>query len=416
MDQPTAEMESFFERRTKEHIQRVRRCLMLLAPLTGHAAELRRRAAAHDASKFGPDERVPYIWLTEYHRCRQLGEPFCYPRGMEEKVRTAIQHHVTNNRHHPEFHGDPNEMSDVDLIEMVCDWTAMAQEFEQDEGSARGWAEKTIGERLRLNADRREFVYQVIALLDSQIAADADGDRCQSFLLGRSTTMFPSFPPCQCEFDADAQIMTAPEDALRDPFQYLPAPVEFTPELAVLAERYRAHEIDWKYYAAYQAAAFLQPKTRQQHDKRREQFLALKTDAEAEGFQLPESLTRLYLTDAYIDRLHHNCVWPSLPESLVRMPNCPDYAVMLFLIEGQGGGIWHLLLSPDGGHTVVNVEGRLGCVLGYPPGKAPDPAKFKVFQCMDTVNRLLYHYFTASACHDEQYVQRLEEYFAETGE
>ncbi len=58
---------------------------------------------------------------------------------MEDSVRSAIEHHVTTNRHHPDFHADPNDMSDVDLIEMVCDWTAMAQEFEQDGGSARGW-------------------------------------------------------------------------------------------------------------------------------------------------------------------------------------------------------------------------------------------------------------------------------------
>ena len=39
-------------------------------------------------------------------------------------MKLAIQHHVTTNRHHPEFHADANDMSDVDLIEMVCDWTA----------------------------------------------------------------------------------------------------------------------------------------------------------------------------------------------------------------------------------------------------------------------------------------------------
>lgn len=172
MPEPTPEMVAFYERRTDEHIERVRKCLAVMASVTAYADELHQRADVHDASKFGPEERVPYIWLTEFHRCRRSGEPFSYPDGIEERVRTAIDHHVTTNRHHSDFHADPNDMSDVDLIEMVCDWTAMSQEFGQDGGSARGWADKTIGQRFQLNADRRNFVYRMIDLLDSGIAAE----------------------------------------------------------------------------------------------------------------------------------------------------------------------------------------------------------------------------------------------------
>jgi len=57
-------------------------------------------------------------------------------------------------------------MTEVDLIEMVCDWTAMSEEFEQDGGSARGWAEKTIGRRVMFSDDKRACVYQVIDELD----------------------------------------------------------------------------------------------------------------------------------------------------------------------------------------------------------------------------------------------------------
>ena len=60
-------------------------------------------------------------------------------------------------------------MTPVDLAEMVCDWTAMAQEFEQNGGSARGWADKTLGSRLILNAANTAFVYEMIALLDRQL-------------------------------------------------------------------------------------------------------------------------------------------------------------------------------------------------------------------------------------------------------
>ncbi len=165
---PTPEMISNFERRTSEHINRVRKCLIAMAAVTPYDAELIRRSFVHDASKYSNEERVPYIWLTEYHRCRRNSEPFEYPDGMEELVRQAIDHHVRTNRHHPEFHADPNEMTDEDLIEMVCDWTAMAQEFNENHGSARQWADKILEKRLHLNSDRRQFVYTAIDLLDTQ--------------------------------------------------------------------------------------------------------------------------------------------------------------------------------------------------------------------------------------------------------
>ncbi|MEW4453017.1 DUF5662 family protein [Bremerella sp. JC817] len=170
--EPTPEMVAFYERRTEEHIKRVRRCLSVMASLTDYADELNERARVHDASKYGPEERIPNIWLSEYHRCRCAGEPFSYPEGMEECVRSAIDHHMTTNRHHPDFHADPNDMTDVDLIEMVCDWTAMSQEFRQDGGSARGWADETIGNRLHLNDSKRQFVYAMIDLLDSNLDSD----------------------------------------------------------------------------------------------------------------------------------------------------------------------------------------------------------------------------------------------------
>ena len=170
--EPTPAMIRFFERRTNEHIARVRRCLDLLAMVTDHADELRERGRVHDASKFAPEEREPYIWLTEFHRCRRASEPFEYPEGIEVRVQMAIKHHVTTNRHHPEFHSDPNSMTDADLIEMVCDWTAMAQEFAQDGGSARRWADKTIGSKLKLNDNRTQFVYSMIELLDSRLGEE----------------------------------------------------------------------------------------------------------------------------------------------------------------------------------------------------------------------------------------------------
>jgi hypothetical protein len=167
--QPTAAMIEFYERRTIAHIGRVRSCLRVMAEITHYGSELLTRAKEHDASKFEPEERIPYIWLTEFHRCRRNGEFFNYPEGIAEQIELAVQHHMSVNRHHPEYHESPDDMSEVDLIEMICDWTAMAQEFDQNGGSARGWADKVIGTRVHFGQRHRQFVYSMIELLDQHL-------------------------------------------------------------------------------------------------------------------------------------------------------------------------------------------------------------------------------------------------------
>lgn len=170
--EPTAAMIAFYERRTREHIARVQHCLLTVEQVTNYADQLSERGKVHDASKFESVERVPYIWLTEFYRCKRDSEPFSYPDGMKPRIREAIAHHMANNRHHPEFHADPNHMTEVDLIEMVCDWTAMAQEFKQCGGSARGWADKTIGQEVMFNVEKTQFIYATIDLVDQLTGVD----------------------------------------------------------------------------------------------------------------------------------------------------------------------------------------------------------------------------------------------------
>lgn len=209
--------------------------------------------------------------------------------------------------------------------------------------------------------------------------------------------------------------MRVPDDALVDPFIYLPAPVLFTEEMAALLKRSKdSARIEPRHYRAHQAAAYLRPKTVEQHADRREQFLALKGSAESQGFKVPETLTRLFMTDEYIDRLHCNCVWPRLPEAIIRLPSNPEFALFLFLTESQACVVWHLLLAPDGSHTIITADEPFGCYRGYPPGFTPNPAKFSVFQCIGSLNELLFRYFIASAYDDSNYLKWLAEYSSET--
>ena len=163
---PTDAMIEDFEVRTRQHIERVAANLIKLHEATEWGAELVQRAKVHDASKYGPNERLPYIWMTEFHRCRRSGIDFAYPPGMKDQVDEAIRHHVTTNRHHPDFHPDAKEMNDIDLVEMVCDWTAMAQEFGERGGSAKDWADKQVGNKWKFDEWQVKLIYDTIDMLD----------------------------------------------------------------------------------------------------------------------------------------------------------------------------------------------------------------------------------------------------------
>ena len=162
----TEEMKKFFEERTKSHIDKVEKNIQKVAVNSVYREELLKRGANHDASKWSLEEMPPYIWLTEFYRCKNQNIDFSYPEGVEEEVDKAFDHHVKNNSHHPEFHKSINDMSDVDIIEMVCDWTAMAQELEEENGSARSWADKTVGKKWKFNDNQKKLIYDTIKALE----------------------------------------------------------------------------------------------------------------------------------------------------------------------------------------------------------------------------------------------------------
>ena len=111
-----------FENRTRHHIALVQRCCSKL----GMGDALIERCRVHDDSKFLEAERGGYILLThkKLHPEETKGR---YP-GWDEIIKRAVEKHKQSNRHHPEFHANVLEMSELDLAEMVCDWAAMAEE------------------------------------------------------------------------------------------------------------------------------------------------------------------------------------------------------------------------------------------------------------------------------------------------
>jgi hypothetical protein len=112
------------------HLNLVRdACLLLGKRLMGQgAADFARlliaRGFAHDASKF---HGIEWDYLH------------AGPDVPEAELRLAIEQHRRTNSHHPEFWGGIDNMPEICVAEMVCDWYARAQEFGTD---LRVWIEE----------------------------------------------------------------------------------------------------------------------------------------------------------------------------------------------------------------------------------------------------------------------------------
>lgn len=96
--------------------------------ISGFIYELNRRIEDHDKSSFETQERSLLDDIVA------LGELQC---GSEEynKLKESIdnKHHHASNSHHPEyFKFGIDGMSLLDLIEMLCDWKAIAAEHRCD--------------------------------------------------------------------------------------------------------------------------------------------------------------------------------------------------------------------------------------------------------------------------------------------
>lgn len=110
----------YFYRETNKHIRNVQ-CVMYRV-----IGDLMQKSRLHDVSKFDDEEKDLFAEVTP-----ELGKHFY---GSEEyknclaKIKPAIDHHNLNNFHHPENHVKGIAgMNLMELIEMMCDWTAASK-------------------------------------------------------------------------------------------------------------------------------------------------------------------------------------------------------------------------------------------------------------------------------------------------
>jgi hypothetical protein len=97
------------------------------------------RGFTHDASKFSGIE-----W--DYLHAG--------PNVPAELIELAMRQHTRTNPHHPEYWGGFENMPEISVAEMVCDWYARSAEFGT---GLRDWIRTTAIERYQIDTDGERF-------------------------------------------------------------------------------------------------------------------------------------------------------------------------------------------------------------------------------------------------------------------
>lgn len=72
----------------------------------------------------------------------------------KEQLEYAIKQHTRTNDHHPEFHGGVDQMPEIAVAEMVCDWYGRSQEFGT---SLRDWIKQHAIEKFKIILDSEQY-------------------------------------------------------------------------------------------------------------------------------------------------------------------------------------------------------------------------------------------------------------------
>lgn len=122
------------------------------------AKDIMDRADHHDDSKLLPPEKELFDEYTPKLKGCTYGSPEYHQ--FLSGLRTALEHHYSENRHHPEhFVNGVNGMNLVDMVEMICDWFAAT--LRHDDGD--------INKSLQINKDRFKMDEQTVSILKNTV-------------------------------------------------------------------------------------------------------------------------------------------------------------------------------------------------------------------------------------------------------
>ena len=119
-------------------------------------SELVERSTKHDRSKTQDPELETFNEMTPKLKDATYGSEEY--KGFLVKMKPALDHHYAENRHHPEhFENGINDMTLVDLVEMLADWKAATERH--DDGSLKN--------SLVIQKDRFSISPQLLKVLEN---------------------------------------------------------------------------------------------------------------------------------------------------------------------------------------------------------------------------------------------------------
>lgn len=135
---------------TFRHIERVRNLLNRVA------ADMLRRGEEHDQSKLEPPEVELFTEFTP--KLAKLTYGSAEFNACKAAMGPALAHHYAKNAHHPEHHKHGvNDMTLLDIIEMLVDWKASSERHHDG----------NILKSIEINADRFGLSPQLTKILEN---------------------------------------------------------------------------------------------------------------------------------------------------------------------------------------------------------------------------------------------------------
>lgn len=136
--------------KTLRHIETVRNYLNLCV------RELLTRAEKHDQSKLESPEMEMFDEWTSKLRGSTYGSPE-YDE-FRRQLKPVLNHHYAHNRHHPEhFENGVQDMTLIDLVEMLMDWKASGMRHNDGD----------LFESIRINHERFGFSHELKGILEN---------------------------------------------------------------------------------------------------------------------------------------------------------------------------------------------------------------------------------------------------------
>lgn len=144
---------------TKKHIDRVRQIMWVVTDKLKTRSFDHDRSKLHEPEKAGWDEATPKLANLTYGTEE-------YKQSIRE-LRPTVEHHYAHNSHHPEYWpGGVDDMSLLDITEMLCDWKAASER-----GKGNDFMEGLVKNKERFNLS--DQLYSILVNTAKELGFDA---------------------------------------------------------------------------------------------------------------------------------------------------------------------------------------------------------------------------------------------------